>query len=209
MLRRTQDRRTSRYCSALSAPLHPQYTIHNAPQNQLLLLCLHSAPTIHNAQYSIPLYNTAVASYILYCHIVLITSIINRNQLPRSVLSLLHPSRFLPHLSKLSSSNSLQLDMIRLILQVVCGLLLLGAAKSTSTNYDCSRPTFDTGRLAWLSCIVTPSLLPRSLFHPTVNHSAITVNRFDSDGTSDYFEYWQVSNYWLVFAVILCTYFLC
>ena len=88
-----------------SAPLHPQYTIHNAPQNQLLLLCLHSAPTIHNAQYSIPLYNTAVASYILYCHIVLITSIINRNQLPRSVLSLLHPSRFLPHLSRLSSSH--------------------------------------------------------------------------------------------------------
>jgi hypothetical protein len=49
-----------------------------------------------------------------------------------------------------------------------------------------------------MSCIVTPSLLPRSLFHPTVNHSAITANRFDSDGTSDYFEYWQVSNYWLV-----------
>jgi hypothetical protein len=78
-----------------------QYTMHDQP----LLLCLHSAPTIHNAQYSIYPYNTAVASYILYCHIVLITSIINRNQLPRSVLSLLHPSRFLPHLSRLSSSQ--------------------------------------------------------------------------------------------------------
>ena len=129
---------------------------------------------------------------------MLITSSITINPLTLSCLDqdfifcLCRPSRFLPPLFKTflvpTLFSSLISDMIRLMLQVVCGLLFFGAAKSSNIYYDCSRPTFDTGKFAWLS-YRHPFTIYCSLFHLTVKHSAITVNRFDSDGASDYFEY--------------------